>query len=80
MSTTLETTNIQWKMTVNYDQSANGRTMASITASTVFISICISVLAFIVLRQRKIHTDGILAQQTKVDTERNMTAYFAHEL
>jgi signal transduction histidine kinase len=83
VSVALETTDSQWEMHVRYN--ASGITMWSAIVCTICIllSLCISWLVYTVLAQKQRHSTmqaQTLAQEAKVQTERNMTAYFAHEL
>lgn len=83
VSTSLQTTNNQWVMTVAYDPSSFQMTLGLIVGSCVLVAFFISILIYTVLTQKHIHS-GMLAessaQEAKVNTERDMTAYFAHEL
>jgi signal transduction histidine kinase/CheY-like chemotaxis protein len=82
VTTCLQTTNNEWEMTVGYagDQAA---WKPWVIASVALLSFCIASLVYIVLTQKQRHT-AILgqtaAQEGKVEVERNMTSYFAHEL
>lgn len=83
VTTGLETTNNMWEITVCYDQLVRPLWKSWPTALCIVISIMIAGLAYVVLVQKQIQADlfrNELAQTAKVDTERNMTAYFAHEL
>ena len=81
VSHALQTTNNEWVMKIQYndDQDYIGLYIAII----VVVGVAISVLVYCVLVQKQMHTVMIgqnLAQMAKVDIERNITAYFAHEL
>jgi signal transduction histidine kinase len=79
----LETTDNQWEMTVQYDHFEITRWMWILTGVCVVVSFFISYLVYTVLLQKQMQSNmvaGALAQEARVATERNMTAYFAHEL
>ena len=81
VSTALQTTNNEWIMKIQYndDQDYLGLYITLI----VVLGISISVLVYCVLVQKQLHTIMMgqnMAQMVKVDIERNITAYFAHEL
>jgi signal transduction histidine kinase/CheY-like chemotaxis protein len=81
VSTALQTTNNEWVITVqfDYDNHHKGLTIAV----TIVIAFLIAALVYVVLVQKQMHTTMIgqnLAQEAKLDIERKMTAYFAHEL
>lgn len=83
VSTTLETTNNQWEMTILYDHSNLSAWMAIVSAVCIVVSFFIAFLVYSVLVQKQIHSQmaaDTSAQEAKVATERNITAYFAHEL
>ena len=74
-------TNESWKISVVYKNAKKAHTW--IFPLLIFASLCISALIFKILLQKQEHLTikGVaLAQESKVETERNMTAYFAHEL
>lgn len=76
----LETTNNEWVITVQYNEGFNKGLLITIS---VIVPFFISCLVYTVLLQKKTHSDMLrlsMAQEAKVDVERNMTAYFAHEL
>jgi signal transduction histidine kinase/CheY-like chemotaxis protein len=81
--TTLETTNNQWRMTVVYDHTSITIWIALVSSICVAVSFFVAYLVNTVLTQKQIHAKmagDTLAQEARVNTERNMTAYFAHEL
>jgi len=83
VSTTLMTANDEWTMTVLYDPERHTEWKNWVIPLCVFLSACIAILTYVVLQQK--HNTQLLkgvamAQESKVETERNMTAYFAHEL
>lgn len=83
VSTSLETTNNEWVMTVAYDQMPVNRSVGLVIGSCVIVAFFIAVLVYIVLNQKHEYADMLAvgyAQEARVATERNMTAYFAHEL
>jgi len=74
-------TNESWKISVVYKNARKAHMW--IFPLLVFASLCVSALIFKILLQKREHLTikGVaLAQESKVETERNMTAYFAHEL
>lgn len=81
VSTALETTDNEWVMTVEFDESNQWNGLA--ISFTVLAAFCIAALAYVVLIQKQTHATMLgttMAQEAKVEIERNMTAYFAHEL
>ena len=83
VSTTLETTNNEWVMTVQYDNTSVSTWLAVVVSASVVISFFLSFLVYKVLKQKQIHAvlaADTQAQQAMINTERNITAYFAHEL
>mmetsp|Transcript_122199 Transcript_122199/g.182559 ORF Transcript_122199/g.182559 Transcript_122199/m.182559 type:complete len:867 (+) Transcript_122199:404-3004(+) len=83
VSTSLETTNNEWVLTVQYDTSSTSMWLVAVVSACVVVSFCVSYLVFTVLRQKQTHaemTADTVTQQAMISTERNMTAYFAHEL
>lgn len=79
----LDTTQNGWVMTVAYDYTEINHWIAIVASACMVISSLISYLVYVVLTQKQVHADMLadtLAQEAKVATERNMTAYFAHEL
>jgi sensor domain CHASE-containing protein len=83
VSTSLETTNNEWVMTVSYDETPVHRTIGMVIGSCVIMAFLIAGLVYTVLSQKHEHDDLLVegyAQEARVATERNMTAYFAHEL
>jgi signal transduction histidine kinase len=77
----LQSTSGNWIITAEYDDQHSYASL--IMALIVLLSLLISFLVGMVVVQRQNHTKMIsmaLAQEAKVDVERNMTAYFAHEL
>ena len=76
VSTALETTNNQWKITICYDRVRISPWKPWVISAIVLISLALSVLVYLVMLQKHDHTE----MNAKVETERNMTAYFAHEL
>jgi signal transduction histidine kinase len=70
-----------WTVSVVHKDAWKGRMW--IFPLLIIISFSISVLIFKILLQKREHLSikGVaMAQESKVETERNMTAYFAHEL
>jgi signal transduction histidine kinase/CheY-like chemotaxis protein len=83
VSTTLETTNNQWMMTVVYDHTPVQQWTLVVCLVCVVVASFVAYLVYTVLLQKQIHSimrADTQAQEAKVNTERNMTAYFAHEL
>ena len=83
ISVALETTNNEWEMHVRYSQQGIVRWTAIVSAVCVILSVLISWLVYTALSQKQMHASmqaETSAQEAKVETERNMTAYFAHEL
>ena len=82
VKTALQTTNNEWEITVIYDSSSDA-IEAGVIVAVILIAFCISALTYKVLVQNQIHSDMMgkaLASNAKVETERHLTAYFAHEL
>jgi signal transduction histidine kinase len=80
VSTALQTTNNEWVMTVQYNMH---HPKAVFVTVSVLVAFFIAFLVYVILTQKQSHTTmlGItMAQEAKVEVERNMTAYFAHEL
>ena len=80
--TNLQTTNNLWVMTVEYPLTNAWANVAAIAVS-VGVAFFIATLSFTVLMQRQAHAvmqGTAMAQHAKVEIERHMTAYFAHEL
>lgn len=83
VSTALQTTNNEWKMTVCYGGVNIAPWRPWVTTLVIFVSLLFSWLIFCVFYQKHEHSQMLavtLAQHAKVETERNVTAYFAHEL
>lgn len=84
VTTSLQTKHDEWVMTVQYNNDGSStRWKAAAVAISVLVTFFISVLVFTVLIQKQVATvmkGNTLAETAKVNTERNMTAYFAHEL
>lgn len=83
VSTSLQTTNNEWEMTVYYDTVDIAPWKGWVTTVILIVSLLFTGLVFTVLYQKHQHSQMLghtLAQNAKVETERNMTAYFAHEL
>jgi hypothetical protein len=83
VSTSLETTNNRWVMTVSYDQKPINKTVGLVAGSCIVVAFLITILIYTVLSQKHEQADMLVegyAQEARVATERNMTAYFAHEL
>jgi signal transduction histidine kinase/CheY-like chemotaxis protein len=81
VSTALQTTNNEWVMTVQYDTHHHWESV--LVAVSVLVAFFIAFLVYVILIQKQSRTTmlGItMAQEAKVEVERNMTAYFAHEL
>jgi len=82
VQTELKTTNNLWEITVVYDRHAVSWE-GWVVAVCVVVSLLIAILVYVVLLQQRSRTvlkGAALAQEAKTETERNMTAYFAHEL
>jgi signal transduction histidine kinase/CheY-like chemotaxis protein len=79
----LETTDSEWEMHVEYPiDDINRRAYIAISVC-IALSFFISWLVYTVLSQKQEHANMeavTWAQGAKVETERNITAYFAHEL
>ena len=78
----LETTNNEWEMTVVYWNQDIHRWTVIVSCVCIVVSFLISWLVFVILNQKQQHSDMVAktsAQDAQVETERNMTAYFAHE-
>lgn len=75
VTTNLQTTNNEWEMTVAYASDSTALRFGMIVLC-VALSTLITLLVYTVLIQKEIQTD----QMAKVEIERNITAYFAHEL
>jgi signal transduction histidine kinase len=83
VSTTLETTNNEWEISVLYSEEDIFTWNVTMVGIGAFVSFCMAFLIYMILRQRHIHVDMLSAsreKEAKIDTERNITAYFAHEL
>lgn len=83
VSTSLETTNNEWFMTVSYNDDQIDQTIGLVIGSCVVVAFLISYLIYTVLSQKHEHAEMQAlnsAQEARVATERDMTAYFAHEL
>lgn len=71
----------EWSMTVVHRAPAQERIW--MIPLLVFVSLCVSFLIFKILLQKQEHSSmkgRAMAQESQFETERNMTAYFAHEL
>jgi hypothetical protein len=83
VSTSLETTNNEWIMTVTYDKQPINATIGIVIGSVALVASLISILIYTILNQKHEQEDLLeegYDQETRLATERNMTAYFAHEL
>jgi signal transduction histidine kinase/CheY-like chemotaxis protein len=81
VSTAMQTTNNEWIMTVQFNDGHQWELL--FVAVSVLVAFCIASLVYVVLIQKQRHTTMLgttMAQEAKVEIERNMTAYFAHEL
>lgn len=76
VSTNLQTTNNEWKMTVCYEFLDVAPWQPWAITAVCLVSFALSVLIYMVLAQKHGHTE----MNAKVEMEKNMTAYFAHEL
>lgn len=79
----LDTTNNEWEMTISYNPMPMVTTVGLIVASWTLVAFLISILVYTILSQKHEQEDMLVeayAQDARVATERNMTAYFAHEL
>jgi signal transduction histidine kinase/CheY-like chemotaxis protein len=83
VTTALQTTNNEWEITVIYSDSSQERQKNWMISASVILSACLSCLAFMILVQKQVRAEMIgeaRAQVAAVETERNVTSYFAHEL
>ena len=83
VSTALQTTNNEWEITICYEHVGISPWKPWVIAATIIISLALSILIYTVVYQKHEHDEMLavtLAQRAKVEMERNMTAYFAHEL
>lgn len=83
VSTYLQTTNNEWQMTVFYDKVEIAPWRGWVTTVIFLLAFLFTWLIFTVLYQKHEHTQMLavtLAQNARVEIEKNMTAYFAHEL
>jgi signal transduction histidine kinase/CheY-like chemotaxis protein len=77
----MQALNSEWTIVVEYDDPYSYEVL--VIAVTIVLASCISFLIGIVLVQKQNHVQMrslAMTQTAKVDVERNMTAYFAHEL
>ena len=82
VSTDLQTTNNMWEISVAYEDDSDSMRAWVISACAV-LALIISFMICTILTQKHTHLEMLSeahAQSAKVETERNMTAYFAHEL
>jgi len=82
VSTELQTTNNLWEISIAYNSRATAW-LAWTIPICIIVAMLISFLLCMVVLQKQIQHElkgKALAQNAKVETERNMTAYFAHEL
>eukprot|EP00934_Nitzschia_sp_Nitz4_P006522 Nitzschia sp. Nitz4//scaffold26_size159584//56913//59963//NITZ4_002484-RA/size159584-snap-gene-0.14-mRNA-1//1//CDS//3329545061//6512//frame0 len=73
----------EWVMYVAYDEATKAQRLSLIIGISFIGSALIAILVFIVMSQKKVYVYMLAensAQEAKVNAERNMTAYFAHEL
>lgn len=83
VSTSLETTNNVWEITVLYSDDHVRKWYVAILVTCIFLATCISFMMYMILRQRQQQVTMLAdtrEKEAKIDTERNITAYFAHEL
>lgn len=83
VSTSLQTTNNEWEISVLYSDDELFMWNMTMVAIAVFTSFCMAFLTYMILQQRHVQADMLSAsreKEAKIDTERNITAYFAHEL
>jgi len=86
VSTALQTTNNEWKMTVGYE--TGDTKFELVIAACVLISFGISILVYTILIQKQIHSDTLAATSAKLieqartaaRTERELNDYIAHEV
>jgi signal transduction histidine kinase/CheY-like chemotaxis protein len=88
VTTAMETTNNEWEITVAYriDESEGWKDWAIF--ATIIVSICISVLVYIVLLQKQVHADMVAKQsQLLIENsrkaaiaERELNDFIAHEV
>jgi len=77
---TFQTADDVWEIKIQYDNPSNTAVFIAVSVLGPFL---LAVLVYIVLVQKQIQTTlrgTSMAQEAKVAIERNMTAYFAHEL
>jgi len=78
VSTFVETANISWEIKIKYDPPPQKIGLIVLSILGPFFIAC---LVCVVLVQKQVQTamrGESMAQEAKVDIERNMTAYFAH--
>jgi signal transduction histidine kinase/CheY-like chemotaxis protein len=88
VSTALETTNNEWEITVAYHVDDSEKWKAWAIFAAIIVSICISVLVYIVLLQKQIHADMVATQSTLLvensrkaaAAERELNDFIAHEV
>jgi signal transduction histidine kinase/CheY-like chemotaxis protein len=79
----LATTNNEWEMHISYSNQDIQSWTIIVAVACFVVSGAIALLVYMVLRQKQAHYSmqaKTSAQDAKVETERNITAYFAHEL
>jgi signal transduction histidine kinase/CheY-like chemotaxis protein len=88
VSTAIETTNNEWEITVAYHVDGSEKWKDWAIVATIIVSICISILVYIVLLQKQIHAD-MLAKQSELlvensrkaaIAERDLNDFIAHEV
>lgn len=83
VTTKVMTVNNEWEMTVQYTLEERLQWRYWVIPCIFFVSLGVSWLVFLVLIQKQTHIHMVgqtQTQEARVETERNMTAYFAHEL
>lgn len=78
----LQTTNNEWILTIQYDQSPQLGDLITLTVSFV-VAVFVAVLVYTVLQQKQAQATmrGLtMAEKAKADVERHFTAALAHEL
>lgn len=83
VSESLETTNNVWEITVLYSNIEVTQWNAGLFAACGVVSLCMSFMIYMILTQKQQHANmraDTREKEAKIETERNITAYFAHEL
>jgi signal transduction histidine kinase/CheY-like chemotaxis protein len=88
VSTGLETTNNEWEITVAYRVDDTEQWKVGAIFATITVSFCISILVYVVLLQKQIHTDlvaeqsALLVEASRIAAvaERELNDFIAHEV